>query len=254
VTRLIQIVADYGPGDLLFAELVQRLRLVAPEAELCATRVAPGDTLAAGLCVAQLALTRGPDNRLVVHDVAGPTGDEQLWIGRTHDGALVVGADRGWSWSFVAHEVSELCALDVPARAELALGVRHALAGHPHAVRAVIDRHRVLPPPECVVVWTDRAGNLQTTLVAAPAERVVVRIGNHRAPARLGDGRHAPAAGELVLEPGTRGLQRLTLGGGSAAERFGEPAAGTAMTVKSAARERVPAARRTASAAARPRP
>jgi hypothetical protein len=251
VTRLVQLVADYGPGELGFAETVQRLALVAPEAQVCATRVAPADTLAAGLCVAQLALADGPRDRLVVHDVQGAPRDPRLWISRTRGGVLVVGADCGWAWSFVAPALCELCALDVPADAEIALAVRHALTNHPHAICAVIGRERIMPPPECALVWTDRAGNLQTTLVAAPAERVTVQIGDCREPARLGG---EPAAGELVLAPGTRGLKRLTLGGGSAAERFGHPVAGTPIEITSAARERQPAGRPRASAPGRLRP
>jgi hypothetical protein len=254
VTRLIQLVADYGPGDLAHAETVQRLAFVAPDVQVCPTRVPPGDSLAAGLCVAQLALSAGPDDRVVVGDVAGPVGHERMWIGRTRDGALVVGADRGWAWSFVVPGLSELCALDVRADAELAVAVRHALGNHSHAVCAVIDRRHVPPPPDCVIVWTDRAGNLQTTLAVAPGERLVVRIGNCREQARLSDARCEPAAGELVLEPGTRGLHRLTLGGGSAAERFNRPPAGTPVTVTLAERGLQLAAEPDASAAAPPRP
>lgn len=62
---------------------------------MCATRVAAGDTLAAGLCVAELALAGGPDDRAVVHDVDGTAHDRGQWIGRTSVGALVVGADCG---------------------------------------------------------------------------------------------------------------------------------------------------------------
>jgi hypothetical protein len=39
-----------------------------------------------------------------------------------------------------------------------------------------------------------------------------------------------------VLERGTHGLHRLTLGGGRAADRFGSPAAGTPVTVVAARR------------------
>jgi hypothetical protein len=138
VTRLVGLVADYGPGDLRFAETTQRLALLAPEAELSPTRVADGDTLAAGLCVADLALSPGPPGRVVVHDVA--------------------------------------------------------------------------------------------------ADRLVVQIGDCREPARLRDARQVPGDGELVLEPGTHGLHRLTLGGGRAADRFGAPAAGTPVTVIPAGR------------------
>ena len=72
MTRLVHVVADYGPGDLAFAELMQRLGLVLPDLHLQHTRVAPGDTLAAGYCVARLALTPRTAGRLVLHDVAGP--------------------------------------------------------------------------------------------------------------------------------------------------------------------------------------
>jgi hypothetical protein len=230
VRRLVQLVADYGPGDLAYAETVQRVAVVVPEAELHATLVAPGDTLAAGLCVAQLACGDGPPDRIVVHDVEGPPGDRRLWIGRARSGALVIGADRGWSWSFAAGELCELCALDVSAEAELALALRHATGNHPHAVAAVVDRSRVTPPPECAIVWVDRAGNVQTTLAQAPAERVAVRIGDCRGDARVTDGGRI-VDGELVLAPGVRGLLRLAVGGGSAAERFGSPAAGTPLEV-----------------------
>lgn len=227
MTPLILLVADYGPGDLGFAQVVQRLARAAPDAQVLPTLVPRADTLAAGLCVAALALGDGPRDRVVVHDVAGPARDRRFWIGRCGDDALVVGADRGWAWSFVAPRATQICALDVPADTDVALAVRHGLTRHPHALCAVIDRATVPPPPECVLVWTDRAGNLQTTLAAAPAEPVMVSIGDRREPARLGDGHGGGAAGELVLEPGTRGLQRLSVGGGSAAERFGDPAAGT---------------------------
>jgi hypothetical protein len=254
VTRLVQLVADYGPGDLAFAEAVQRLAFVSPDVQVCPTRVPLADSLAAGLCVAQLAVTAGPDDRVVVHDVAGPTGDRRLWIGHTRDGALVIGADRGWAWSFVVPALSELCALDVRADAELAMAVRHALGGHSHAICAVIDRKQVRPAPDSVVVWTDRAGNLQTTLAGAPGERVVVRIGKCREQARVGDGCREPAAGELVLEPATHGLHRLTVGGGSAADRFDAPAAGTPVTIMSSEQGLQPAGRPSASAAGPPQP
>jgi hypothetical protein len=234
VTRLIQLVADYGPGDLAFAETVQWLALAAPESRVCATRVPAGDTLAAGLCVAELALGGGPDGRAVVHDVDGTSRDRRQWIGRTSAGTLVVGADHGWAWSFVTPHLIELCALDVPADAHVALAARHALSSHPHAASAVIPRHLVPAPPTRVVVWADRAGNLQTTIAATPDELVMVRIGQCREPARLADRRGAVADGELVLEPGARGLKRLRLGGGSAAERFGDPPPGTPVEVTSA--------------------
>jgi hypothetical protein len=53
---LIHVVADYGPGDLAFAEVAQRIRLHPVEAELLYTPVPPFATITAGFCVAQLGL------------------------------------------------------------------------------------------------------------------------------------------------------------------------------------------------------
>ncbi len=60
MSRLIHLVADYGAGDLAFAEVVQRLALALPGAVVHPTPVRAFDTLAAGFVVAQLALTDGP--------------------------------------------------------------------------------------------------------------------------------------------------------------------------------------------------
>jgi hypothetical protein len=228
-------VADYGPGELRFGGTVGCLSMAVPGIFVCPVRVAPGDTLAAGLCVAELALGPGSVDRLVVHDVDGDAGDAPLWTGRTRQGVVVVGADRGWAWSFVAGALRDLIALDLSAAAGVGPAVRHALSRHPHAVTATVARDRVRSAPDCVLVWTDPAGNLQTTLDAAPAGRVMVRIGDRSARARCGP---APADGELVLEPGTRGLQRLAVGGGSASERFGVPRAGTPVSIAPVNRRR----------------
>ncbi len=124
MTPLVHLVADYGPGDLAFAQTVQRVALVAPDAQICPT-LATG-TLAAGLSVAALALGSGPADRVVVHDVAGAARDHRVWMGRTREGVLIVGADRGWAWSFVAPSLQQVWALDVSVDAEVALALQRA--------------------------------------------------------------------------------------------------------------------------------
>jgi hypothetical protein len=49
---LLHLVADYGAGDLAFAEVQQRLALALDGARVVPVAVAPFDTLAAGFCVA----------------------------------------------------------------------------------------------------------------------------------------------------------------------------------------------------------
>jgi hypothetical protein len=53
---LIPVVADYGPGDLAFAEVAQRIKLYLVETEPLYTLVPPFATINAGFCVAQLGL------------------------------------------------------------------------------------------------------------------------------------------------------------------------------------------------------
>ena len=62
---LVHLVADYGLGDLAFAEAAQRLVQHLPDAQLVLTSVPAFDTLSAGFCIAQLALSDGPVDRIV---------------------------------------------------------------------------------------------------------------------------------------------------------------------------------------------
>jgi hypothetical protein len=56
VIVLVHIIADYGTGDLAFAEVVQRIKVHLPDAEPVPLSVHPFSTLAAGFCIAQLGL------------------------------------------------------------------------------------------------------------------------------------------------------------------------------------------------------
>ena len=108
-----------------------------------------------------------------------------------------------------------------------------------------VSRERVPEPPESVIAYVDGYGNLKTTLDRPPAAsgaRVLVRIGPVSATAIISDGTFAVAEGELALAPGSSGwtsrtgrgraFYELFLRGGSAAQRFGDPSAGTPVGVE----------------------
>jgi hypothetical protein len=244
MSRLVQLVADYGPGDLAYSELVQRLALTVPDAVVHHTRVASGDTVAAGFCVAQLALTVGPPDRVVAHDVGARSG-ERLCGGRTRDGAWIVGQNAGWSWSFVIDELPSLCHLDVSDG--LVLAITHVTRRHPHAITDPVPRDAVPPVPDRTVAYVDAAGNVMTTIAEAPVAagvRIQVRIGQVSARAVVRASRAVPD-GELALATaaswprrrgGNRSFVELVLGGGSAAERFALPAPGAPVSLGRSAR------------------
>src|ERR687893_1723394 len=121
---LFHVVADYGPGDLAFAEVAQRIKLHLPDAEPLYTPVAPFATLAAGFCVAQLGLNPAPPGTVVYHNVA-PREDEgearegnegeRLAHALLPSGVRVVGVNAGYAFSFVRAAAEELRWAPVPA-------------------------------------------------------------------------------------------------------------------------------------------
>src|ERR687893_3041359 len=120
---LVTVVADYGIGDLAFAEVRQRFAKLLPEADVAAIPVPPFDTVSAGFCVAQLAFGDGPPDRVLYANVA-PRQDEdrprednageRLGGARLSSGVLVVGVAAGTSMSFLADEGVALRAVGVP--------------------------------------------------------------------------------------------------------------------------------------------
>jgi hypothetical protein len=243
--RLVQLVADYGPGDLAFAETAQLLELVLPEADVRLTRVPGSDTLAAGWCAASLALCAGPPGRLVVLDVTASHG-ARCCVGRTADGVEVVGANRGWAWSFLAGAICGPWHLEVPAGDGapaspqlLAEAVVRVARRQPHGVRDAVPAEEIPPLPDSVVAFVDCDGSVETTIPYAPAvmgERMRVRIGHIAATAQVTDGHARLGEGALALRPGApdRGgaLSALTVSGGSAAELFGGPRSGASIALE----------------------
>ena len=73
---LIHVVADYGPGDLAFAEVAQRIKLHLVDAEVFYTPVPPFATLTAGFCVAQLGLNPAPSGMLRTIEIFRTCGEE----------------------------------------------------------------------------------------------------------------------------------------------------------------------------------
>ena len=263
VVMLVHVVADYGPaGDLAFAEVAQQLATALPAAMVVATPVAPFDTLAAGFVVAQLALSHGPAERIVFHNVA-PRQDEsdarranegeRFTLGEASNGTLVVGPNSGHSLAFLQGEAA-LSYLDVPAagsqfrsRDFLPAAVGRLVDGDRATVGEPVPAELVPAVPADVVAYTDGYGNLKTTLESAAAangESVLVRVGSASMTAVVSDGSFSVAEGELALAPGSSGwplrsggerrFLELFLRGGNAAASLGHPAPGTPVVVTAA--------------------
>jgi len=232
---LLTVVADYGTGDLAFAEVRQRLALLLPDADVTAIPVPPFDTVSAGFCVAQLAFGAGPGDRVVYANVA-PRQDEdrprennageQLVAARLPSGVLVVGVAAGASLSFVAQESVPLRTVQVTDAGsqfrsrDVFPGALAALAAGDDALLGPATT--VDPAPVRSVVYTDGYGNLKTSWHAAPApvgSRVRVRIGAAAIEAVASDGVFTVPAGTVSFAPGSSGWTR---GDGSGRREFYE--------------------------------
>ncbi len=257
---LVHLIADYGPGDLAAAEVRACLAVHLPDAKVMYTPVGPFDTVAAGFCVAQLALGEGPDDRLVYHNVAPREDDddprpdnegEPLVAARLSNGVLVVGVASGSTFAFVREEIEQAHLVAVPAtgsqfrsRDAFPALLPRLLAGDATVLGDALDLDRVPSVPSRVVAYVDGYGNLKTTWQEPPADagrRVRLRIGDIESDAVVSDGTFAVPAGELSFAPGSSGWTtrdgdrrrwcELLARGGSAAELFGFPTPGTPVEV-----------------------
>ena len=260
---LVYIVADYGQGDLAFAEVVQRIKLHLPDAEPVPVPVPPFSTVAAGFCIAQLGLHPAPPGTLIYHNVAPREDDqsarsgnegERLAYARLPTGVRVIGVNSGYSLSFIKDVAEKFRWASSPAEgsqfrsrdffpqtaAAIALGLPTALGDE-------IDRTTLLPPPSSAIAYVDGYGNLKTTIAydtekGRLAKRLRLRVNDREHEATVSDGTFAVPQGDLAFAPGSSGWPlphggnvqwiEIFLRGGNAWDLFGRPAIGSTISVE----------------------
>ncbi len=248
---LLHVVADFGTGDLAFAEVAQRFAIHLPEARVWPTAVPPFATLSAGFVVAQLALSEGVTRQAVFHNVAPRSDDpaarrdndgERLVHARLPNGVQVVGVAAGHAYSFLAEAGAELRWVEVASsgsqfrsRDLFPAATARALVGE--GLGHEVPADRVPPVPSRRVAYVDGFGNLKTTIDASeappPGEELEVTVGGVTRTAFRAGGGFAVPLGRLALSPGSSGWplpgggerrwMELFLRGGSAHEAFGRP-------------------------------
>jgi hypothetical protein len=259
---LIHVIADYGPDDLAFAEVAQRIKLCLPDAEPLYTPVPTFATLAAGLCVAQLGLNPAPPNTLIYHNVAprkdekGARADnegERLAFARLPTGVRVLGVNAEYTFSFVREEAEELRWASVPAggsqfrsRDLFPEAAGNIVAGSSGALAGEIEPSKIPNVPKDRIAYVDGYGNLKTTtehsaLAAASGTALRIRIGDTEREATASDGSFDVEEGKLAFAPGSSGWagvsgkevrwMELFLRGGSAWEVFGRPGVGSRLEI-----------------------
>ena len=253
---LVHIVADYGYGDLAFAEVVQRVKRRLPDAEPIFTPVPPFATLAAGFCVAQLAMNEAPPGTIVYHNVAPRADDEsareanageRLAFALLPTGVRVVGVNAGYAFSFVRDAAEELRWADVEAggsqfrsRDLFPEAAARIACGWPGVLAEGLAPSDVPAVPSRRLAYVDGYGNLKTTVRSDDAPHdgpVRIRIGEREHQARVSGGSFEVEQGTLAFAPGSSGWtdpagestvwMEVFLRGGSAWEEFGRPPGGS---------------------------
>lgn len=255
---LVHVIADYGQGDLAFAEVVQRIKLHLPDAELVLTPVPAFSTLAAGFCVAQLGLNEAPAGTIIYHNVAPRQDDaearvsnagERLAFARLPTGIRVIGVNAGHAFSFVRDVAEELRWASVPAEGsqfrsrDLFPKAAGLIAlGQPDALGDELEWSEIPDVPPNLIAYIDGYGNLKTTIkegmvLSQVGGRRLVRVGEMEQEAVVSDGSFSVEEGQLAFAPGSSGWEipegegirwmELFLRGGNAWEMFGRPEVGS---------------------------
>jgi hypothetical protein len=257
---LVHIIADYGFGDLAFAEVVQRIKFHLPDAEPVLTPVPPFATVAAGFCIAQLGLNAAPVGTIIYHNVAPREDDkearannagERLAFARLPTGVRVVGVNAGHAFAFIRDAAEELRWAAVPAEGsqfrsrDLFPQAAAAIAvGEPDALDVKIDRADIPEIPKNRVAYVDGYGNIKTSIPSRGGKKTLkvrVRIGEGQMEAIASDGSFAVEPGQLAFAPGSSGWpdakggqvrwMELFLRGGNAWEAFGRPPVGAEIEI-----------------------
>lgn len=257
--RLVHVIADYGPGDLAFAEMVSALaRHLPDDCRWHAVPVESFNTLSTGFVVGQLALQKAdlrPEETIVygncaprqdVRDGRADNEGEGLLYGRLRNGVPLLVVNSGWSLSFVRDDLEELWSLDVGdsgsqfrSRDLFPPVVGKVARGDLSMRRNRLDPAEVVPEiPPARIAYVDSFGNLKTTFregdpgVAAlePGQRIDVEINGVLRAATVAKGSFEVREGDLAFAPGSSGHGRrfweIFQRGGSAWETYGKPRAG----------------------------
>lgn len=261
----VQVICDYAPGDMAWAEVMAALTAQLPASARChLTSVGSFDTIAQGFVLAQLGLADTnlrPENTIIFANCA-PRRDrraarannegEGLLFGILKNGVKVIAVNSGYSLSFVRDDLAELWSVAVKddgsqfrSRDFFPEIVGQVVSDDLSFKRQQLNPIVVVPgePPE-VIGYIDSFGNLKTTIRVKNSrvsnlksgERIRAIIGGTIRTATVATGSFNVMEGDLAFAPGSSGHSKrfweFFQRGGSAWADFGKPSAGTKIIIE----------------------
>jgi len=267
--HLLHVVADYKPGDLAMAEVLDRLVEHLPDScRIHCTSVHNFNTVETGFVVAQLVLkphVEGWQGSRIIFANCAPRGDrrgarvdnegEPLVYGELANGAKLLAVNSEYSLSVVRDYLTNLWVVNV----DRGGSQFRSRDNFPPIVGMVaqgkniedflgkrLDPGKAIPQmPSNIVGYVDNFYNIKTTFRAdspevlglVPGEEVEVRIGHTSYEnVKVATGSFNVKEGELAFAPGSSGYDNrfweIFQRRGEAAKLFGDPSAGTPIVLR----------------------
>ncbi len=259
--RLLHVIADYAPKSQEFGEILQRIWTQNWDLDLVVlpTSVPSLDTIGTGYLVYQLALGENPPGTVMYVNTAprkerttameNNAGEKLVWA-RLRNGVELVAVNSGYTLALLRDEIESYRQVRVAyqgsqfrSRDFFPPVVSAVLHGrHEEVLQDELDATALPPYPESVVMWIDGFGNIKTSIRSSAdrtrnmlGEKIHIVIGTRRATALVTGGSFSVDEGELAWSVGSSGhadpFMEIFLRGGSAADLFDNPAAGTPIEI-----------------------
>lgn len=259
LNTFVNVICDYGPGDMAFAEVISALARYLPDsARWHITSVGSFDTISTGFVTAQLGLQSDdlrPEDTIVFANCA-PRQDrsaakrdnegEGLLYGLLRSGVKIMAVNSGYSMSFIRDDLKELWSTKV-SKGSSQFRSRdffpHAVGKLAHADMSILEKRlnpkKVIPArPAGVVGYIDSFGNIKTTYRSSDKEvstlkagqRVAIEINGVQRTVTVATGSFNVQEGDIALAPGSSGHDNryweIFQRGGDAWRTYKKPGAG----------------------------
>jgi len=245
----IHLVADYGIGDLAFAEVVQRLKIKNPSANILPTSVPAFSTLATGFVIAQLALNDPLKNMFIYSNTAPRKDDsekrhqndgEKFMYALLDHNIQIAAVNAGYCFSFLKPHIKKFNHINIPNKGSQF----RSRDFYPSAVTGILSSQKAkfigkakdiedIPSiPKNRIMYVDGYGNLKTTIRSSeakfkPGEKIRIKINHHVRTAVYADANFSVKMGDLAFAPGSSGgkdrFMEIFLRSGSAHQLFFKP-------------------------------
>ena len=255
---LIQIVADYGTGDLAFAEVIQRFKQLLPGADVQTISTPPFSTLNTGFIISQLSLYN-PSRRLFIFSNTAPRKDdtqqrtdnegEKFKFALLDNNVQVCGVDAGWCFSFIKPHIQEFRLINVANKGSQFRSRDFFPAAAAGIIRGKTTRYlgKKIPltdiprVPQNRIMHIDPYGNIKTTIRKSAikftsGQKIRVVINHLYQTGIYANGNFSVKSGDFAFAPGSSGgdnaFMEIFLRSGNAARHFNYPPVETKIKIE----------------------